>query len=307
MLNNKVSLLQMLLALLMVFVFITLTDISLFLGAVILPFTLYFLVKLKHESNYHFWLTFVSFLIPAVILLSVTVWMWYLLLYILAVVLHHTLKQNLSQEVTIFYVTAALMLGTLGGLNIMQSTGMIQPLSNVYMNFRNWYMEQIELYGNFAATPMDIDLIRQALDQMFINLPAYITLISFVLALYIVLMLRLVLKSSPVKLWEYRSFKYWIFPRFLLYLYLLLFIVSFFTTEGTTFFSTVSNMIIVLEWILYIHGLSFAYYFFREKNLHKAVSILLLIPLIILKPLTLLIGVFEMIFRIRTILELKRK
>lgn len=307
MLNNKVSLLQMMIALLMVFVFITLTDISLFLGAVILPFTIYFLVKLKHESNYHFWLTFVSFLIPAVIFLSATVWLWYLLLYLLTVVLHRTLKTNISQELTLFYVTATLMLGTIGGLNIMQWTGAIQPLSDVYMNFRSWYLEQIEMYGDFTAGALDAELIRQTLDQIFISLPAYITLISFALALYTVLMLRLILNSSTVKLWEYRSFKDWKFPRFILYLFFISFIVSFFTTEGTTFFSTLNNITIVLEWVLYIHGLSFAYFFFREKKLHRVLSVLLLIPLIILKPLTFLIGVFEMIFRIRTMIEHKRK
>jgi len=306
-LNNKVSLLQMMVALLMVFVFITLTDISLILGGVILPFTVYFLVKLKHESNYHFWLTFVSFLIPAVFLLTATVWLWYLLLYLLAVVLHRTLTQNMSQELTLFYVTAALALGTLGGLNIMQWTGAIRPLSDVYMNFRDWYMGQLDMYGEFAASQMDTGLISQTLDQIFISLPAYITLISFVLALYTVLMLRLILKPSAVKLWEYRSFKDWKFPRFILYLFLISFIVSFFTTEGTTFFSTMNNIIIVLEWVLYIHGLSFAYFFFREKKMHVALSVLLLIPLIILKPLTLLIGIFEMIFRLRMLIELKRK
>ncbi|WP_231577155.1 DUF2232 domain-containing protein [Salinicoccus sediminis] len=305
--NNKVSLLQMMIALLMVFVFITLTDISLILGGIILPFTVYFLVKLKHESNYHFWLTFVSFLIPAVFLLSATVWLWYLLLYLLAVVLHRTLTQNMSQELTLFYVTAALALGTLGGLNIMQWTGAIRPLSDVYMNFRDWYMGQLDMYGEFAVSQMDTGLISQTLDQIFISLPAYITLISFALALYTVLMLRLILKPSLVKLWEYRSFKDWKFPRFILYLFLISFIVSFFTTEGTTFFSTMNNIIIVLEWVLYIHGLSFAYFFFREKRLHAALSVLLLIPLVILKPLTLLIGIFEMIFRLRTIIELKRK
>ncbi|KKK34681.1 hypothetical protein WN59_06510 [Salinicoccus sediminis] len=297
----------MMIALLMVFVFITLTDISLILGGIILPFTVYFLVKLKHESNYHFWLTFVSFLIPAVFLLSATVWLWYLLLYLLAVVLHRTLTQNMSQELTLFYVTAALALGTLGGLNIMQWTGAIRPLSDVYMNFRDWYMGQLDMYGEFAVSQMDTGLISQTLDQIFISLPAYITLISFALALYTVLMLRLILKPSLVKLWEYRSFKDWKFPRFILYLFLISFIVSFFTTEGTTFFSTMNNIIIVLEWVLYIHGLSFAYFFFREKRLHAALSVLLLIPLVILKPLTLLIGIFEMIFRLRTIIELKRK
>src|SRR5699024_2465943 len=113
----------------------------------------------------------------------------------------------------------------------------IRPLSDVYMNFRDWYMEQLDMYGEFAASQLDTGLISQTLDQIFISLPAYITLISFALALYTVLMLRLILKPSQVKLWEYRSFKDWKFPRFILYLFLISFIVSFFTTEGTTFFS----------------------------------------------------------------------
>jgi len=306
-LDNKVSLLQMLLALLMVFVFITLADISILFGALILPFSVYFLVKLKQQSNYHFWLTFFSFLIPAIFLLTTTIWLWFILLYIVSVIIDRTLKQGMSQEVTLFYVTAGILLSVLGGLNLMQMTGAIEPLSNVYMNFRDWYMEQVETYGTFAASPMDLDVVRDAMDQIFINLPAYMAVISFIAALYTVLMLRLVLKSSPVKLWEYRSFKDWNFPRFILYLFLIAFIVSFFTTEGTTFQTTLTNIIIVLEWVLYIHGLSFSYFFMRDKKLNVPVSILILIPLVILKPLTMLIGVIEMIFRIRLNMELKRK
>ncbi len=47
-------------------------------------------------------------------------------------------------------------------------------------------------------------------DQIFINLPAYVTVISFMLALYTVLMQRVLLKSSSIKLWNYRSFKDWL-------------------------------------------------------------------------------------------------
>src|SRR5699024_6731297 len=192
--------------------------------------TVYLLVKLKHESNYHFWLKFVSFLITAVFLLTATVWLWYLLLYLLAVVLHRTLTQNMSQELPLFYVTAALALGTLGGLNIMQWTGAIRPLSDVYMNFRDWYMGPLDMYCEFSAAQMDPGRSRQTLAPIFISLPAYGTLISFVLSMYTVLMLRLISKPSAVKLWEYCSFKYWKFPRFILYLFLISFIVSFFTT-----------------------------------------------------------------------------
>ena len=305
--DKKVSMLQLMLVLLVVFVFITLTDISLIFGAVLLPFAVYFLVDLKHRSNYHFWLTFISFLIPAVLLLAPDAWLWFVVLYIVAAVVHGTLKKEVSQELTIFYVTSALMLGIIGGLNLLQGLGFIQPLSNIYLDFRNWYMDQIEMYGTLASSTFDADLIRASLDQIFINLPAYVTVISFMLALYTVLMQRVLLKSSSIKLWNYRSFKDWAFPRFILYLFLILFIVSFLTTEGTATQSTIGNVLLVLEWALYLHGLSFSYFFFREKNLNVVLSILLLIPLAILRPLTLLIGIFEMIFRLRALLLMKRK
>ncbi|MXQ51608.1 DUF2232 domain-containing protein [Salinicoccus hispanicus] len=298
--------LQLMLVLLVVFVFITLTDISLLFGAVLLPFAVYFLVNLKHQSNYHFWLTFASFLIPAALLLSPDAWAWFVVLYIVATVVHHTLKKEISQELALFYVTATLMLSFIGILNLLQGFGVIQPISDAYLGIRSWYMEQLEMYGTLASD-LDTDLIRASMDQIFINLPAYITVIAFMLALYTVLMQRVLFSSSSVKMWNYRSFKDWAFPRFILYLFLTLFIVSFFTTEGTTAQSTVGNLLIVVEWILYIHGLSFSYFFFMEKKINVVLSVLLLIPLIILRPLTLLIGVFEMIFRIRTLLQLKRK
>src|SRR5699024_11950211 len=76
----------------------------------------------------------------------------------------------------------------------------IRPLSDVYMNFRDWYMEQLDMYGEFAASQLDTGLISQTLDQIFISLPAYITLISFALALYTVLMLRLILDRKSTRL-----------------------------------------------------------------------------------------------------------
>ncbi|WP_245608212.1 DUF2232 domain-containing protein [Salinicoccus luteus] len=305
--DKKVSMLQLMLVLLVVFLFITLADISLLFGAVLLPFAVYFLVDLKHRSNYHFWLTFISFLIPAVLLLSPDAWLWFVVLYIVATVVHRTLKKEVSQELTLFYVTFTLMLGIIGGLNLLQGLGFIQPLSNIYLDFRNWYMEQIEMYGTLASSTFDADIMRASMDQIFINLPAYVTVISFMLALYTVLMQRVLFKSSSIRLWDYRSFKDWAFPRFILYLFLIVFIVSFFTTEGTTAQSTMGNLLVVLEWALFLHGLSFSYFFFRERNLNMVLSILLLVPLAILRPLTLLIGIFEMIFRLRTLLQTKRK
>ena len=109
-------------------------------------------------------------------------------------------------------------------------------------------------------------------------------------------------------MWHYRSFDRWMMPRMLLYLYLLIFIIMLFS--GSWEESTItlySNISLLLEWGLFIHGLAFAYYFMLQKKLNKVLAVIILIPLVLFRPVTVLIGLFEMIFRIRLIMELRRK
>jgi len=306
-LKSNVSLGQTFLAILISFVFIAITTLSVLLGAVILPLVVYYLLNIKHKSNYHFWLIFISFMLPAFLFLSPVVWMWFVVLYILTAVIHHTLSKGHSQELALFYGTFALMLSVVGGLNLLQMTGVINPLADTYMDVRNWYVEQIEGTGALSFAGLDIDVFRMALDQLFIQLPAFITIISFFVMLYTVLMLRLLLQNKELKPWPYLSFKDWAFPRFILYLFFILYIVSLFTSPEDTFGTIISNAYVVVEWAMFLHGLSFAYFFFLEKNMNKVLAILLLIPLAVLRPLTVIIGLMEMVFRFRLSMKLKRK
>lgn len=303
----NVSLGQTFLAILISFIFIAITSLSVLLGAVILPLVVYYLLNIKHKSNYHFWLIFISFMLPAFLFLTPVVWMWFVVLYILTAVIYHTLSKGFSQELTLFYGTFALMLSVVGGLNLLQMTGIINPLADTYTDVRNWYVEQIEDVDvlNFAA--LDADLFRTALDQLFIQLPAFITIASFFVVLYTVLMLRLLLQNKGLQAWPYMSFKDWAFPRFILYLFFILYIISLFTSNEDTFGTIISNAYVVVEWAVFLHGLSFAYFFFLEKKLNKVVAILLLIPLVVLRPLTIIIGLLEMVFRFRLLMKQKRK
>lgn len=309
-LDQKVSLIETLITILIVFVFITLTNVSIILGAFLLPFVVLYLLKVKHKSNYHFWLTFISFMIPAVLFLEPSVLLWFVLLYILTAVIHSTLVQGISQELTLFYTTFTIALGTIGGLNFLQALGLMQPLSETYFAFRNWYIEQLESLDSLpvGGDAVDIDMFRAALDQFYMNLPGYITILSFFIALYVILMLRVTLNSKQFKLWPRLSFSEWQFPRFTLYLFLIVFVVSFFTTDGEgTFQILINNGLLISQWAIIIHGLAFSYFFFLEKKMHKALAVILMIPLIIFWPLTLLIGLFEMMFRLRMLLIMKRK
>lgn len=305
--NNKIPTGTLALTLLAVVAYIMLTEITLVFGPVVMPFAIYLLLKIKKQSTVNYWILFFSFLIPAMLFLSPLASASFIILYIVSSLLAYTLEQKVSQEMTLFYTTFALGLSTMAAVVIMQMLGFLRPLSDLYSSFRSWYETQLETVSSLTTDAMDADMILQSLDLYFQNMPAFVMIGSFFLALYIVLMVR-ILPQDNTKMWTYRTFDKWMMPRMLLYLYLLLFFIMLFSggwKESTV--TLISNISLILEWALFIHGLAFIYYFMLRKSMNKVLAAVVLIPFALLRPITVLIGLFEMIFRIRLIMELRRK
>lgn len=305
--NNKIPTGTLALTLLAVVSYIMLTEITLVFGPVVMPFAIYLLLKIKKQSTVNYWILFFSFLIPAMLFLSPLASASFIILYIVSSLHAYTLEQKVSQEMTLFYTTFALGLSTMAAVVIMQMLGFLRPLSDLYSSFRNWYETQLETVSSLTTDAMDADMILQSLDLYFQNMPAFVMIGSFFLALYIVLMVR-ILPQDNTKMWTYRTFDKWMMPRMLLYLYLLLFFIMLFSggwEESTV--TLISNISLILEWALFIHGLAFIYYFMLRKSMNKVLAAVVLIPFALLRPITVLIGLFEMIFRIRLIMELRRK
>lgn len=305
--NNKIPTGTLTLTLLAVVAYIMLTEITLIFGPVVMPFAIYLLLKIRQQSNVNYWILFFSFLIPAVLFLSPLAAGSFIILYIITSLLAHTLGKNMSQELTLFYTTFAIGLSTMATVVVMQMLGFLRPLSEIYSTFRNWYAEQLNAVSELTPAGVDGETILQSMDLYFQNLPAFLIIGSFFLALYIILIVRILPQDSR-EMWHYRSFDRWMMPRMLLYLYLLIFIIMLFS--GSWEESTItlySNISLLLEWGLFIHGLAFAYYFMLQKKLNKVLAVIILIPLVLFRPVTVLIGLFEMIFRIRLIMELRRK
>lgn len=305
--NNKIPTGTLTLTLLAVVAYIMLTEITLVFGPIVMPFAIYLLLKIKQQSKTNYWILFFSFMVPAVLLLSPLATSSFIILYIITSLLSHTLSKKMSQELTIFYTTFALGLSIMAAIVSMQMLGFLQPLSEIYSTFKDWYKEQLNVVSELTPQVMDAELVLQALDIYYQNLPAFLLVGSFFLALYIVLIVRL-MPSNAMEMWKYRSFDKWAMPRLVLFLYLLVFFITLFSgnwEESTiTMFSNIS---LVLEWALFIHGLAFAYYFMIRKKMNKVLAIIILIPLVLFRPITVLIGLFEMIFRIRLIMESRRK
>lgn len=290
------------------FLFLFVTEITLVFGMLILPFSLYYLVRLKYKSNYHYWLTFISFLIPVFFFMSPLSWITLVLLYALAFVIEYTLKNKYSQEYTMFIGTAVMTIIVIGGLNILQLFNVIPPFGQIWASLMSWYFEQVELTG--MAAFVDMSLVSESLEIFYINLQGQFTIISMITVVLAVVVLRWLLRQDKdITLWTAKSFKDWAFPRFVMYLFFVFFLISFFMNPSSDaiFYGVISNGLLVLEWLLFIHGLAFVYFILREKKLHVALSILLLIPFLLLRPITMLIGLFEMVFKIRTWIIMKRK
>lgn len=305
--NNKIPTGTLTLTLLAVVAYIMLTEITLIFGPVVMPFAIYLLLKIRQQSNVNYWILFFSFLIPAVLFLSPLAAGSFIILYIITSLLAYTLDKNMSQELTLFYTTFAIGLSAMAAVVVMQMLGFLRPLSEIYSTFRNWYAEQLNAVSELTPAGVDGETILQSMDLYFQNLPAFLIIGSFFLALYIILIVRILPQDSR-EMWHYRSFDRWMMPRMLLYLYLLIFIIMLFS--GSWEESTItlySNISLLLEWGLFIHGLAFAYYFMLQKKLNKVLAVIILIPLVLFRPVTVLIGLFEMIFRIRLIMELRRK
>lgn len=305
--NNKIPTGTLTLTLLAVVAYIMLTEITLVFGPVVMPFAIYLLLKIKQQSTVNYWILFFSFLIPAMLFLSPIATGSFIILYIITSLLAYTLKQKLSQELTLFYTTFAIGLSTMAVVVAMQMLGFLRPLSDIYETFRDWYSTQLDTVSSLTPDAVDTDMILQSLDLYFQNLPAFLMIGSFFLALYIILMVR-ILPHDKIEMWKYRSFDKWMMPRMLLYLYLLIFFIMLFS--GNWEESTImlyGNISVIIEWALFLHGLAFIYYFLLRKNVNKVLAVIILVPFALFRPITVLIGLFEMIFRIRLIMELRRK
>lgn len=305
--NKKIPTGTLTLTLLAVVAYIMLTEITLIFGTIVMPFAIYLLLKIKQQSTANYWILFFSFLIPALLFLSPLATGSFIILYIITSILSHTLDKKMSQELTLFYTTFAIGLSTMATVIVMQMLGYLRPLSEIYSTFRDWYAEQLKAVSEVMPEGTDTNIVLQSMDLYFQNLPAFLIVGSFFLALYIILIVRL-MPQDNTKMWKYRSFDKWMMPRMLLYLYMLIFIIMLFS--GSWEESTItlfSNISLILEWALFLHGLAFAYYFMLTKKMNKVLAIIILIPLALFRPVTVLIGLFEMIFRIRLIMELRRK
>jgi uncharacterized protein YybS (DUF2232 family) len=114
-------------------------------------------------------------------------------------------------------------------------------------------------------------------------LPALFTILSVIFAFITIVVSNLFLKRLKVDLPNWKPFRYWSFPKSIIWYYLATILIYLTDPEqGSALFIVTMNLYLVLEIILAVQGLAFIYFYFWKKNKGKTIPVLITISLFII-------------------------
>nr|WP_239583571.1 YybS family protein [Metabacillus iocasae] len=155
----------------------------------------------------------------------------------------------------------------------------------------------LEMMGQ---TPNEAQMkqFEQALDLIKYMFPSLIVMVSFVFAFITQLITAPILKRMRYEVERFPPFHQLQLPKSILWYYLLVLILSFFSMEtGSFLYIAVVNLLMVLQTLILIQGYSFIFYFCRQKGYSKVIPIVVIV-------LSLIIPIFLQFVRILGIIDL---
>lgn len=138
-----------------------------------------------------------------------------------------------------------------------------------------------------------------------ILIPSFFVVISFAYVFIIQLLSFPIAARFLPFVPKWKPFREWVLPRSLLWYYLIVLLISLFvpTEEESYFYAAVLNLSFVLQFLMFIQGLSFIYYFFHVKKQPVAVPVFITAVIFIFPafslPLVRILGIIDLGFHLR--------
>lgn len=301
--KEDIPYLKIITALVVSLIHFILTDYTIVLGFLIIPFVIYLLLDIKLQSDRLFFMTVFIIWVPTLFVFSIISFITFIVIICSVMLLEATLKQHFTQEVTLTYLTFLMGILSLASILILQAFNVIPSFDTVRMTVTSWYESQIDEVSSITGQEVDVEMIVSAIQDFFILIPSQFFVIAFVIALYTVLMIR-VLSKDKNELWPYLPFSQWQLPRNIAYIYFGVMILTLFQDSlSDPIYSVVVNSMVILEWVIYIHGLAFVLFFLKSKELKTPWIVVVMVFSILLKPITLFVGFIDMLFKFRQRIE----
>ncbi|GGB09511.1 membrane protein [Macrococcus hajekii] len=273
-------------------------------GLIILiaPFSLIPGTYLYMKSRPSFYVMAAIVTLISMIFMTIVAFQMILAILIMSYILGYLLTSRVSRELMLFTMTALLSMYVLLSIIFLQLTDMMPTT-------KKWFGELKEVYETLAKSEIEngnitrenVTLFNSALDAMQLQVPGLIIFNLFLLILLTLVITLPLLRKLKVATPNFRPLYLWQMPKIALYLYFAASITGWFLSpEDVVLLGIVVNLKYVLEWIMFIQGLSLLSFFLKVKRMPSFVKVLLFVLAFLMAPVTQFFGILDLIFRIKT-------
>ncbi|WP_302054857.1 DUF2232 domain-containing protein [Macrococcus equipercicus] len=216
------------------------------------------------------------------------------------------LETRSSKETMLFALTALLSFYTLLSIISMQLLNLLPTTKQWFAAVKDSYMTMVETeLSKDNISWENIALFNSALDQMQLQVPGLIVLLIFLLSLVSLLIALPLLRSFKIATPNFRPLYFWRVPKIALYIYVIAVVIKLFLTpEDVVLLGIVTNLQYVLEWIIFIQGISLISFYVKVKRTPLIINLLMFIFAFIMAPITQLLGMLDLIINLKARIKL---
>ena len=272
----------------------------------IVPFLLIPAVTLYyHSTESYYAMSFV--ILIAVIFTSIFTMQIMLSIIFGGYIVGQLLKEKASKERVLYILTVFYTIFSLIAIIILQMAGIVPKMADIFAPatdaYYNLLMAEVE---KGTVTKEYANLFLTSMDALVLQIPGLLILFLFILSLIQVSITFPFIRKFKVSTPNFRPLYMWRIPKVVLYLYFLtLFTTLFLTDTDVVLLGIVTNFKYVLEWIIFIQGLSLFSFFIKVRRTHPVLTILIYIFAFIFSPVTQIFGMIDMILNLKS--NIKRK
>lgn len=178
----------------------------------------------------------------------------------------------------------------------------INVLEEFMTEMKNSFQQTSAIMENFGTLPEDYtENMNQLLLSMEILMPTWLVLGVFMATWVMLLLLLPVLKRLGIEVPAFPPFREMKLPKSVLWYYLIVIVVSVFTEfqPGTMPYMILMNATLMLQFLLFLQGISFYHYYIKQEGWPKWVTVIVTILAIPLQSFTSIVGIVDLGFDIR--------
>lgn len=155
---------------------------------------------------------------------------------------------------------------------------------NFIEEFKKILNESIEMSSSVlsaigqSSSDQMIEQFRQAVDMFTYLIPSLLVAIAFLFALFTLLFATPIVKRLGMQVDPWPPFRELVFPKSLLWYYLIIMFLRLLQfEEGTFMYTAVINLFFILQWIIVIQGISFVFFYSHHKEVSRGIPLIVTI------------------------------